>query len=38
MSCPGGYLLIEHLPDARIPRARAAVWHAAEEAGVTWET
>jgi sugar phosphate isomerase/epimerase len=36
--CPGGYLLIEHLPDEKIPRARAAVCRAAEEAGLVFES
>jgi len=35
--CPDGYLLIEHLPDEKIPRARAAVCGAAEAAGVVFE-
>jgi sugar phosphate isomerase/epimerase len=35
--CPGGYLLIEHLPDEKIPRARSAVCRVAGEAGLTFE-
>lgn len=37
MCCPGGYLLIEHLPDEKIPRARSAVCRVAGEAGLTFE-
>lgn len=37
VSCPGGYMLIEHLPDAKVPAARAAVCRAAEEAGLAFE-
>lgn len=36
-SCPGGYMLIEHLPDAKVPAARAAVCRAAEQAGLAFE-
>lgn len=36
-SCPGGYLLIEHLPDAAVPAARVAVCRAAERAGLAFE-
>jgi sugar phosphate isomerase/epimerase len=36
--CPGGYVLIEHLPDEKVPAARKAVCRAAEQAGLTWET
>jgi sugar phosphate isomerase/epimerase len=35
--CPGGYLLIEHLPDEKIPRARAAVCRVAEGVGLAFE-
>jgi sugar phosphate isomerase/epimerase len=35
--CPGGYLLIEHLPDEKIPRARAAVCRAADIVGLAFE-
>lgn len=35
-ACPGGYVLIEHLPDEKIPEARAALCQAAEHAGITW--
>jgi sugar phosphate isomerase/epimerase len=35
--CPGGYVLIEHLPDEKVPAARMAVCRAAEQAGLTWE-
>ena len=36
--CPGGYVLIEHLPDEKVPAARKAVCRAAEQAGLAWET
>lgn len=32
--CPNGYGLIEHLPDEKVPQARAAVLRYAEKAGV----
>jgi sugar phosphate isomerase/epimerase len=35
--CPSGYVLIEHLPDEKVPAARKAVCRAAEQAGLTWE-
>jgi sugar phosphate isomerase/epimerase len=36
--CPDGYVLIELLPDEKVPAAREAVCRAAEQAGLTWET
>jgi len=36
-ACPGGYILIEHLPDEKIPLARTALLAAAEQAGVAVE-
>jgi sugar phosphate isomerase/epimerase len=35
-SCPDGWVLIEHLPDAQVPAAARAMRAAAERAGVTW--
>jgi len=35
---PDGYMLIEHLPDEKIPLARAALLAAAEQAGVNVES
>lgn len=35
--CPDGYLLIEHLPDAKVPAARAAVCQAAAQVGLTFD-
>lgn len=35
--CPTGYALIEHLPDEKVPRARAAVCSVAALAGLTLE-
>ena len=36
-SCPGGYVIIEHLADEDIPRAKMALDAAAEKAGVSWQ-
>lgn len=36
-TCADGYVLIEHLPDAQIPAAKAALDRAAAAAGVTWQ-
>jgi sugar phosphate isomerase/epimerase len=35
-ACPDGYLLIEHLPDAEVPRAKRAVDAALARAGLAW--
>ncbi|MBI2940894.1 MAG: sugar phosphate isomerase/epimerase [Chloroflexi bacterium] len=35
--CPDGYVLIEHLPDAKIPAARAALDQAVAAAGLRWD-
>jgi sugar phosphate isomerase/epimerase len=35
-ACPDGYLLIEHLPDGEVPRAKAAVDAALARAGLAW--
>ena len=35
--CPGGYVLIEHLPDEKVPAAREAICRAVEAAGLAWE-
>ena len=35
-ACPDGYLLIEHLPDHEVPRAKAAVDAALARAGLAW--
>jgi sugar phosphate isomerase/epimerase len=34
---PGGYVLIEHLPDDQIPEARDSLLQAAERAGIVWQ-
>jgi sugar phosphate isomerase/epimerase len=34
---PEGYVIIEHLPDAQIPEARAALLAAGAQAGITWQ-
>ena len=34
--CPGGYVQIEHLPEDKIPAARAALYNVGAEAGITW--
>ena len=34
--CPDGYLLIEHLPDSEVPRAKAAVDEALSRVGLCW--
>jgi sugar phosphate isomerase/epimerase len=34
---PDGYAIIEHLPDAKIPQAKAGVDAALERAGITWK-
>jgi len=36
-ACPGRWLLIEHLPDEKIPAAKQALDAAAAAAGVQWE-
>ena len=36
-SCPEGYVVIEHLADEDIPRAKVSLDSAAREAGVTWQ-
>jgi sugar phosphate isomerase/epimerase len=36
VACPGGYLLIEHLPDNLVPMAKAAIDTAMERAGLRW--
>lgn len=36
-SCPEGYVIIEHLDDEDIPRAKVSLDSAAREAGVTWQ-
>jgi sugar phosphate isomerase/epimerase len=35
-ACPDGFVLIEHLPDEEIPRAKRAVDAALAQAGLTW--
>ena len=35
---PDGYALIEHLPDAKIPAAKAALDAVLERTGITWKT
>jgi sugar phosphate isomerase/epimerase len=35
--CPGGYVLIEHLPDEKALAARDALWRAAVAAGLAWD-
>ena len=36
-ACPEGYVIIEHLADKEIPRAKMALDAAAEKAGVMWQ-
>lgn len=36
--CPNGYVIIEHLPDEKIPQAKAALDRVAERLGIRWET
>jgi sugar phosphate isomerase/epimerase len=36
-ACPDGFVLIEHLPDEEIPRAKRAVDAALAQAGLTWK-
>jgi sugar phosphate isomerase/epimerase len=35
-ACPDGYLLVEHLPDHEVPRAKAALDAALARAGLAW--
>ena len=35
--CPDGYVLIEHLPDEKIPAAKVALDRFVAEAGLTWK-
>ena len=35
-NCPDGYVLIEHLPDDKVPQAKRALDAAAAQAGLTW--
>jgi sugar phosphate isomerase/epimerase len=35
--CPDGFILIEHLPDAEVPRAKRAVDAALAQAGLHWK-
>jgi sugar phosphate isomerase/epimerase len=36
--CPEGWVLIEHLPDEKIPQAKRALDTAASQAGLTWKS
>ena len=36
-SCPDGYVQIEHLPDDKIPQARASLYQAGLDAGIAWK-
>jgi len=36
-ACPDGYVLIEHLPDDRVPHALSVVRAAADRAGIAWK-
>jgi sugar phosphate isomerase/epimerase len=36
-ACPDGFVLIEHLPDDRVPKAKAALDAAARRAGLRWK-
>lgn len=35
-TCPDGYVMIEHLPDDKVPQAKQALDAAATRAGLTW--
>ena len=35
-ACPDGYVQIEHLPEERIPQARASFYNTGVEAGIRW--
>ena len=35
-ACPNGYMQIEHLPDERIPGARASFYKTGIENGINW--
>ena len=35
-TCPNGYVMIEHLPDGKVPAAKRALDAAAERAGLIW--
>ena len=35
-ACPDGYVQIEHLPEERIPQARASLYNTGVEAGIRW--
>ncbi len=37
-TCPGAHILVEHLPDEKIPTAAAGLRRAADKAGIKWDT